>query len=370
MIASVQPAGVNPGLVQPVLSIVIVAYKSRDEIGACLGSLPREVAGGAVEVVVVDNSPGDGAGEIVRRDFPWARYVAPPENLGFGRGNNLGYRQSSGEFVLFLNPDTVSNAAALEHCRRRLEAEPEIGLISPKLVRPDGTMDLACRRSIPTLWDGFCRAAGVAAAFPRTAFLAGYNLTHLPDNGTYDVGAINGAFMMTRRAVLERVAERGTGVSPISGETSQTRGVIGDPLAGARGHEATAPDPLAGARGHSSTAPDALGGARGHESNVFDEAVFMYGDDLDLCLRVARAGWRIVYDGRVQIVHLKGVSVAKDYERMARAIFDANRDVYLKHFNPRGSTLVRWKYQVAFGAWKTIALLRARWRGHRQVKPL
>jgi GT2 family glycosyltransferase len=291
------------------ISIIIAAYKSRDEIGPCLASLPREIAGGAVEVIVVDNAAGEGTGAIVQRDFPWARYVAPNENLGFGRANNLGYRESSGDFVLFLNPDTVSNTEALEHCVRRLQTEPDIGLISPKLVLPDGTMDLACRRSIPTLWDGFCRATGLVAAFPGSAFFAGYNLTHLPAGGTYDVGAINGAFMMGRREVLARVG-------------------------------------------------------------LFDEAFFMYGDDLDLCIRVARAGYRIVYDGRVQIVHLKGASVAKDYERMARAIFDANRDVFLKHFNPRGSALVRWKYGLAFGAWKTLALLRARISRHRHVRPL
>ena len=105
-------------------------------------------------------------------------------------------------------------------------------------------------------------------------------------------------------------------------------------------------------------------------SAVFDEAFFMYGDDLDLCIRVARAGCRIVYDGRVQITHLKGVSVGRDYERMSRAIFDANRDVFLKHFNPRGSAFVAWKYRLAFGAWRTFSLVRARLRGHRQVKPL
>ena len=76
------------------LSIIVVAYRSREEIGPCLGSLPREVAGGAVEVVVVDNSPGDGAGEIVRRDFPWVRYVASQESLRFGRANNLGFRET------------------------------------------------------------------------------------------------------------------------------------------------------------------------------------------------------------------------------------------------------------------------------------
>lgn len=303
----------------PRLSIVIVAYKSRDEIGACLGSLPRTLpradgTRGAVEVVVVDNSPGDGTGEIVRRDFPHVRYLAPGENLGFGRANNLGYAETRGEFVLFLNPDTVCNEAALAHCVARLEADVEIGLISPQLVTADGTMDLACRRGIPTLWDGFCRAVGLAAAFPRTAWFSGYNLTHLPEHETYDVGAINGAFMLGARWLFaEEVATDG---------------------------------------------------------HVFDERFFMYGDDLDLCIRVGMAGFRIVYDGSVRIVHLKGTSVAKDYDAMATAIFDANRDVYLKHFNPRGSALVAWKYRAAFGVWKTVARLRARRRGHRRVRPL
>ena len=86
--------------------------------------------------------------------------------------------------------------------------------------------------------------------------------------------------------------------------------------------------------------------------------------------RVARAGYRIVYDGRWAITHLKGRSVARDYDRMARAIFDANRDVFLKHFNPRDSRLVRWKYRTTFGLWKAVALLRAQLSGHRRVRPI
>jgi N-acetylglucosaminyl-diphospho-decaprenol L-rhamnosyltransferase len=296
---------------RPLLSIVIVAYKSRDEIGACLRSLPRAIGEGGVQVVVVDNSPDDGAGGVVRHDFPWVDYVVPGKNLGFGRANNVGYARTAGEFVLFLNPDTVANELALAHCLERLRADARIGLISPHLVRADGEMDLACRRSIPTAWDGFCRATGLAGRFPRTALFAGYNLTHLDPHGSYPVGAINGAFMLAPRKVLEKVAPDG---------------------------------------------------------KVFDETFFMYGDDLDLCLRVTRAGKRIVYDGRVQIVHLKGVSVAKDFDAMAQAIFDANRDVYLKHFGT--SPWARWKYRTAFAAWKRLSLWRAKRRGHRQVRPL
>ncbi len=304
---------------RPILSVVVVAYRSRDEIGACLGSLPREMGGRSVEVVVVDNSlDADGTGGIAREMYPWVDYVVPGENLGFGRANNLGCARTSGECVLFLNPDTVCDAAALAHCVARARAEPEIGLISPKLVMADGGMDLACRRGIPSLWDGFCRASGLAARFPRSAWAAGYNLTHLDANGTHDVGAINGAFMLGRREVFEKVAERAADGRP----------------------------------------------------QVFDERFFMYGDDLDLCIRVARAGWRIVYDGRVSITHLKGLSVAKSYEAMSAAIFDANRDVYLKHFNPGGSRWVAWKWRATFGLWKVVSRTKARWSGYRRVKPL
>jgi N-acetylglucosaminyl-diphospho-decaprenol L-rhamnosyltransferase len=301
------------------LAVIIVAYRSRDEIEACLSSVPQRLSVGRVEVVVVDNSlDTDGTGAVVRAAYPWVDYVVPEANLGFGRANNLGYARTSAECVLFLNPDTVCKVEALEHCVARVRAESGLGLISPRLVMADGQMDLACRRSIPTLWDGFCRASGLAARFPQRAWAAGYNLTHLPVAGTYEVGAVNGAFMLGRREVFERVAERG---------------------------------------------------ADGR-AQVFDERFFMYGDDLDLCIRVSRAGYKVVYDGRVQITHLKGLSVAKNYEAMVAAIFDANRDVYLKHFNPQGVLWVRWKWQLAFGAWKAVARLKARARGYRRVRPL
>src|SRR5689334_3199418 len=135
----------------PLLSIVIVAYKSRAEIEGCLTSLPREFDGRPVEIILVDNSSGeDAVGPIVRTSYPWVNYVAAETNLGFGRANNLGYARSKGEYVLFLNPDTICNDAALAHCITRLRGNGQIGLVSPKLVQADGTMDLACRRSIPT----------------------------------------------------------------------------------------------------------------------------------------------------------------------------------------------------------------------------
>jgi GT2 family glycosyltransferase len=292
-----------------VLTIVVVAYKSRDEIRTCLGSLPCCLQGRSVDVIVIENGSGDGIGDLISKEYPWVVYLESEENLGFGKANNLAYELARGEFVLFLNPDTISNEAAYLHCLRRLQSETNIGVISPKLVMLDGEMDLACRRSIPTVWDGFCRALGLSALFAGSRLFAGYNLTYLPDEGTYEVGSVNGAFMMCPRRVLQRVG-------------------------------------------------------------VFDEQFFMYGDDLDLNYRIRKAGYRVVYDGRVQIVHIKGVSSSKEPEKMAKAVFLATKQFYLKHFNPHGSRLVRWKYDLMFGAWSILASLRARLRGYRKARPL
>jgi GT2 family glycosyltransferase len=292
-----------------VLSVLIVTYKSRDEIQACLDSVPRSLQGRAVEVIVVENASGDGLGELIRRDYPWVKYLEPDQNLGFGKANNLAYEQAGGEYILFLNPDTISNEAAYRHCLARLQAEPSIGVISPKLVTLDGAMDLACRRSIPTVWDGFCRALGLAAKFPKVKLFAGYNLTYLPDVGTYEVGSVNGAFMLCPRRALLRVG-------------------------------------------------------------VFDEQFFMYGDDLDLNYRFRQAGYRVVYDGRVSLIHLKGASSSQEAEKMAGAVFSATRQFYLKHFNPHRSALVRFKYGLLFAAWQSLATIKARLKGYRRARPL
>lgn len=293
----------------PILSVLIVTYKSRDEIGQCLRSLPRELKGQAVEVIVVDNASGDGISEIIRQEFPWVCYLGLDRNLGFGKASNLAYEHAQGDYVLFLNPDTISNDETYLHCLARLKEDPSIGIISPKLVMADGKMDLASRRSIPTVWDGFSRAVGLAAKFPRSRLFAGYNLTYLPENESYEVGSVNGAFMMSARKTLLRFG-------------------------------------------------------------VFDEQFFMYGDDLDLCYRCQKAGYKVVYDGRVKMVHLKGMSSTKDSGKMSKAVFSATKQFYLKHFNPHNSLLVRWKYELLFGLWERFAKFRARIKGHKRVRPL
>lgn len=173
----------------------------------------------------------------------------------------------------------------------------------------DGEMDLASRRSIPSIWDGFCRAVGLAARFPKSRLFAGYNLTYLPEDGTYGVGSVNGAFMLCPRRVLLRI-----------------------------------------------------GG--------FDEQFFMYGDDLNLCYRCWKAGYKVIFDGRVEIIHLKGMSSSKESERMAPKVFSSTKQFYFKHFNPHNSSLVKWKYDLSFGAWQLLAVFKARLKGYKKARPL
>lgn len=295
--------------VRPILSVVIVSHNSAGEICPCLASIPREIDTCDVEIIVVDSRSADQTAALVQSKFSDVQVVALKENLGFGRSNNIGYEMSCGEFVLFLNPDTVSNQEVYEHCLGRLREDSNIGVISPKLLTSTGEMDLACRRSIPSIWDGFCRAVGLAKRFPRARLFSGYNLGFLPDDGTYDVGAVNGAFMMCPRRALLRFG-------------------------------------------------------------VFDEQFFMYGDDLDLCYRCQQAGYRVVYDGRVSMIHLKGMSSSQDPERMGREVFRGTKQFYLKHFNPHRRALVRLKYDLLFGAWELLARLKAGVLGHRKAQPL
>ena len=291
-----------------VLSVIIVTYNSRQEIGACLQSVPQKLGGRPVEILVVDNTSTDGTLEFVRANFPNVTALSAGGNVGFGAANNIGFARSKGEFLLFLNPDTVLNEAALEHCLRRVREEPEVGILSPKLVLANGEMDLACRRSVPTVWDGVTRGLGLYRLFPKTKCFAGYNLTYLPENDTYQVGAVNGAFMMIRRCIFSQIG-------------------------------------------------------------AFDDEFFMYGDDLDLCLRCSRQGFKVVYDGRYSVIHLKGCSSSKNYKVMSRALFAGTKQFYLKHFNPKGSLLVRWKYEVLFWIWRTAASILGTITGRKAARP-
>jgi GT2 family glycosyltransferase len=187
------------------LSIVVVSWNTRELLLACLASIEREILGGsavprlALETLVVDNGSEDGSAEAARDGFPWVEVIALSENLGFSGGCNVGLRRAKGRHVLLLNSDTVVLAGAVERCVAYLDAHPDVGIVGPQLLHPDGRLqnsihahprlltELGPRGVLETLLPG---------RFPSKRF-------HHAE--PIDVPAVLGAAFFVRRSVLEEV---------------------------------------------------------------------------------------------------------------------------------------------------------------------
>ena len=243
-------ANVEVGAARPELSVVIVSYKVRERLRHCLESLRSQVGDAPrFETIVVDNDSCDGTVQELSPAFPEVRFVPMDRNLGFSIGCNRGASFAVGEWILFLNPDTVVFPETLRDILAFARSRPGLGIAGCRILDGDGRLQLACRRSIPTPAVAFWRLSGLSFLFPRSRRLGRYNLTYLDPAQSYPVEAVSGSFLLINSRANRQV-----------------------------------------------------GG--------FDEIFFLYGEDLDLCLRVARAGWEIWYYGECSIVHHKGQSAA------------------------------------------------------------
>lgn len=182
------------------LSIVIVNWNTRRLLEACLGSLFESRSAWPFEVWVVDNASVDGSRDLVREKFPQARLIANRENAGFARANNQAIRQSAGEYVLLLNPDTVVQPGALQALVDFLEARPQAGAAGPRLLNPDRSLQVSCYPS-PSLLREFWRMFHLEA-LRRYAFypMEGWSLAE-----PREVDVLLGACLLLRRAALQQV---------------------------------------------------------------------------------------------------------------------------------------------------------------------
>lgn len=229
------------------LSVVIPSYNTRELMEQALRTVAEASEGLRVQVIVVDNASRDGSPEMVEERFPGAELIRNDRNLGFGGANNIAFRRVEGRHVLLLNSDTIVRADTLRTLVEFMDAHPEAGAAGCKILNPDGSLQLDCRRGFPTPMSAFWKLTGLSRLFPRSRRFARYNLTYLDPEETNEVDALSGSCMIVRRRVLEEV-----------------------------------------------------GG--------FDEDYFMYGEDLDWCYRMRRAGWRIYYVPATQIIHFGGAS--------------------------------------------------------------
>ena len=236
------------------LAIVVVNWNTRDLLHDCLTSVYAN-RGLESKVCVVDNASSDGSSEMVEREFPQTHLIRNFHNTGFAHANNLGLRslglgESAGEdlrYALLLNSDTVVPPDGLATMVAFMEAHPEAGAVGPKLVRLDGSIDLACRRSFPTPAVSFYRLLGLSKLFPRSPRFGRYNLTHLDPDQLTEVDSVNGAFMMIRAQTIEQVG-------------------------------------------------------------LLDESFFFGGEDLDWAYRIKAAGWKVYYNPAVVVQHVKRAS--------------------------------------------------------------
>lgn len=259
------------------VSVVIVTYNVREFLEQALRSVERASAGLAVETWVVDNDSADGSAEMVREQFPDVRLVANEENVGFAVANNQALREAAGRYVLVLNPDTILQEDTLRRLVAFMDAHPDAGAAGCRILNPDGTFAPESRRAFPTPAVAFYRIAGLSRLFPHSPTFGRYNLTYLPVDEVCEVDALSGSCMMVRREAMWGRA-------------------------------------------------DAEGAA-----GLFDEAFFMYGEDLDWCYRIQQAGWRIYYTPDTQIVHYKGESTKKGDLRYVVLFYGAMLRFVEKH---------------------------------------
>src|SRR2546427_8186373 len=200
------------------ISIIIVNHNVKHLLLQCLRSVEQALQGLSGEIIVVDNASKDGSVAYLQPLFPEVRFTALDTNVGFGRANNAALPHVQGEFVLFLNPDTLVEEQTFKMLLDHMRAHPEAGACGCKILNPDGTLQLACRRSFPTPWIAFTKVFGLQSLFPRSRFAARYNLTYLDENATDYVDAISGSFMLVRREALNLIGALHPGFFMHSGD--------------------------------------------------------------------------------------------------------------------------------------------------------
>jgi O-antigen biosynthesis protein len=286
----------KPKTISPLVSVIIVNYNVRDFLHHALVSLQKAMKGIRGEIIVVDNASDDGSNEMVRRRFPTVQLIASKINLGFAKANNLGLNRARGKFLLLINPDTLVQEDTLRVMINFFQENPDVGLAGCKVLNPDGTFQLACRRSFPRPWVAFAKMVGLSGLFPNSRLLGRYNLTYLSPDETYELDAVSGSFMMVRREAYEQV-----------------------------------------------------GG--------LDEDFFMYGEDLDWCYRIQQAGWKNYYVHSTQIIHYKGESTKRSSLDEIRTFYQAMHLFVQKHFSR--SKLFALLIRTAISISSRLAMLKA-----------
>ncbi|MCF8260836.1 MAG: glycosyltransferase [Melioribacteraceae bacterium] len=254
------------------VSVIIVNYNVKEYLQNLLLSLEHASNNLKLEIIVVDNNSDDGSPEIIQQKFPSVKFILNKKNVGFGAANNQAMQIAEGKYFLLINPDTIVKEDTIDKMFHLMENNPQIGLAGCKVLNPDGSLQLPCRRSFPGPWTSFTKVSGLSTMFPKSKLFARYNLTFLDENKSYEVDAVSGSFMFFKKEVFTKI-----------------------------------------------------GG--------FDPVFFMYGEDLDLCFRVQAEGYQVYFFHETEIIHYKGESTKRSNLDETRIFYDAMKLFVNKHFS-------------------------------------
>lgn len=224
------------------LSIVILNYKMRGLVKNCIKAILESDLKVPYEIIVVDNNSNDGVEELIKERFPTVRFTQTGKNLGMGGGNNVGIRAAQGEYLAILNPDIFVFPDSLARLLDYLKANSAVGLVAPKLLNPDRTLQLTCYRW-HRLWTPFFRRTALARLPFAKKELARFLMDDWGHETTREVDWVQGSCWLIPKKVFDKVG-------------------------------------------------------------LFDERFFMYFEDTDFCRRVHQAGYRVVYLAEAGVIHL------------------------------------------------------------------
>lgn len=274
------------------LSIIIVSFNTKELTENCLKSLVYSLKNSSLryEVIVVDNNSTDGSVQAIK-DLPAGRQgkkakikniilIENKSNFGFAKANNVGLKKAQGKYILFLNSDTDVDNIDFKELIQYMDSNSDVGALTVKVLLPDGFIDPACHRGFPTIWRAFCYFSKLEYLTARVPLLnrvfGGYHLTHLDKDTVHEIDSPSGAFYLTRKSILDKV-------------------------------------------------------------KGFDEDFFMYGEDLDLSLRIKKSGFKVMYYPKQSMTHFKGQSGRRGSDGQLKKItnkhfYNAMKVYFKKHY--------------------------------------
>lgn len=277
------------------LSVIIVSYKVPYFLEQTLLSVQKAAQRVKTEVIVVDNNSKDNSVDMVRDKFSWVKLIANTENTGFATANNQGIELAEGEYILFLNPDTVVREDTFEQAINFMDQNPEFGGLGVKMIDGTGVFLPESKRGFPSPEVAFYKTFGLSKLFPKSKRFNRYHLGYLDKDENHEVDVLSGAFMLVPRKVLDEIG-------------------------------------------------------------YWDEAFFMYGEDIDLSYRIIKGGYKNYYYADTTIIHYKGESTKKGSLNYVKTFYEAMIIFTQKHFqgSKAGLFVLMLQFAIYFRAFLTL----------------